>query len=396
MDKIFAPMKKSVTGPRYEVKKGHPRSTRLGMLCILVAAAVLFGVRVPASLAATYYVSTTGSDSDAGTSLKPFRTIQKAANLTNPGDTVIVKNGTYTTTTSDRVLNIKRPGTSSAYITFKAENTGGAILDGRSNATDYGIVVMNTAPYIKIEGFQVRGFRGFGIEVYGAHDVVIKNNHIYNIGRVTIASCSTLYGMAGVFTTPTSYKLTIEGNTIHDIGRLSNSCQEHAYKHDHGLYLQGKYMTVRQNSFYNHKAGWAIKVDGYWGTTVGAGENSHVIAENIFQPDVRSDKDGGGNIRFFNNATYSSTYGKMKPPQNVLIENNSFYKPDGPGCKSAIVISNNSNSNFKGTVLRNNKTSSKYLYSEYLGSAITSNVTASNNRVNAYDSLFTYAERVNP
>jgi len=86
----------------------------------------------------------------------------------------------------------------------------------------------------------------------------------------------------------------------------------------------------------------------------------------------------------------------MKPPKNVLIENNSFYKPDGPGSKSAIVISNNSNSNFKGTVLRNNKTSSKYLYCEYLGSAVTANVTASNNRVNAYDSLFTIVERVNP
>jgi len=46
-------------------------------------------------------------------------------------------------------------------------------------------------------------------------------------------------------------------------------------------------------------------------------------------------------------------------------------------------------------VLRNNKTSSKYLYCEYLGSAITGNVSAINNRTNAYDSLFTYAERVN-
>jgi len=395
MYKIFASMKNSVTGPKHGIKKFNSLSISSWIFCLLVTAAMTLGLSIPASHAATYYVSTSGNDSYAGTSLKPFRTIQKAANLTKPGDTVIVKNGTYTTTTSDRVVNIKRAGTSSAYITFKAENTGGAIIDGRSNATNYGIVVMNTAPYIRIEGFQIRGFRSMGVEVYNSHDVIIKNNHIYNIGRVTISSCSYLYGMSGIFTTPTSYKITIEGNTVHDIGRLPNSCQEHAYKHDHGLYLQGKYMTVRQNEFYNHKAGWAIKVDGYWGTTVGASERSHVIADNIFQPDVRSDKNGGGNIRFYNNATYSATYGNMKPPKNVLIENNSFYKPDGLGCKSAIVISDNSNSNFKGTVLRNNKTSSKYLYCEYLGSAITSKVTALNNIVNAYDSLFTYAERIN-
>jgi len=408
MNNILVSMKKSVLGPMCGIKKLNfkhltPTATcsgsiqiRLWIFCLLVAAVGLFGMEVPVSLAASYYVSTTGNDSYAGTSLKPFRTMQKAANVTKPGDTVIVKNGTYTTTKGDRVLNITRAGTSSAYITFKAENIGGAIIDGRSNATNYGIVVMPTAAYIKIEGFELRGFRGFGIEAYQSHDVVIRNNHIYNIGRVTIADCNALYGSAGVFTSPTSYKISIEGNSIHDIGRLPDSCQEHAYRHDHGLYLQGKYMTVRQNAFYNHKAGWAIKVDGYWGTEVGASENSHVIAENIFQPDVRSDKDGGGNIRFFNNATYSSTYGNMKPPKNVLIENNSFYRPDGLGYKSAIIISNNANSNFKGTVLRNNKTSSKYLYCEYLGSAITSNVTVLNNKVNAYDSLFTSAERVNP
>ena len=46
--------------------------------------------------AATYYVSPTGNDNSTGLIGAPFKTIQKAASRVNPGDTVIVKDGTYT------------------------------------------------------------------------------------------------------------------------------------------------------------------------------------------------------------------------------------------------------------------------------------------------------------
>jgi len=412
MNKIFAPMKNRISCPMYGINKRNPQHLTAGFLhlqtigswifCLLVAAAMTLGLSIPASHAATYHVSPAGNDSYAGTSLKPFRTIQKAANLTKAGDTVIVKNGTYTTT-KDRVLNITRPGTATAYITFKAENLEGAVIDGRDYATNYGIVLSDTAAYIKIEGFEIRNIRNSGIHGYGSsayrrgsHDIIITKNNIHHIGRTTVSDCSDGYGRCGIYTHQLTSNYLFEGNTIHDIGRLPNSCQEHAYRHDHGLYLQGKYMVAKNNLFFNHMAGWAIKVDGYWGTEIGAKENSHVIANNIFQPAVRSDPNGGGNIRFFNNRTYNSTLGYMKSPKNVLIENNSFYKPDCVVAKSAIIISNNINSNFKGTVVRNNRTSSKYLYCEYLGSAITKNVTAVNNTLNAYDSLFASAEKVNP
>ena len=47
-------------------------------------------------LSTTYYVATSGNDANAGTALTaPFRTIQRAANLAGPGDTVLVRGGTY-------------------------------------------------------------------------------------------------------------------------------------------------------------------------------------------------------------------------------------------------------------------------------------------------------------
>jgi len=43
----------------------------------------------------TYYVSTSGYDSNPGTQSNPFRTIQHACDVVNPGDTVYVRGGTY-------------------------------------------------------------------------------------------------------------------------------------------------------------------------------------------------------------------------------------------------------------------------------------------------------------
>lgn len=66
-------------------------------------------------LLSTVYVSTAGSDSNAGSLAKPFRTIQRAASIAQPGDTVLVRGGTYRET-----VRPTRSGGSSSPITFKA------------------------------------------------------------------------------------------------------------------------------------------------------------------------------------------------------------------------------------------------------------------------------------
>lgn len=60
----------------------------------VATAAVLFVLSISAR-AATYHVSTAGNDANPGTSAAPFRTIQHAANVARPGDTVIVHAGIY-------------------------------------------------------------------------------------------------------------------------------------------------------------------------------------------------------------------------------------------------------------------------------------------------------------
>ena len=49
----------------------------------------------PALSGKDYHVAPTGSDSAVGTRARPFRTIQKAADVMGPGDTCIIRGGTY-------------------------------------------------------------------------------------------------------------------------------------------------------------------------------------------------------------------------------------------------------------------------------------------------------------
>lgn len=63
-----------------------------GNCCSAILAAFLLGV---AAHAATYHVSISGNDANPGTTAAPFRTIQHAADVAHPGDTILVHAGIY-------------------------------------------------------------------------------------------------------------------------------------------------------------------------------------------------------------------------------------------------------------------------------------------------------------
>jgi hypothetical protein len=76
--------------------------------------AATFGLAGDAE-AASFYVSPKGNDAKPGTSVgAPLRTIQKAVNAAKPGDTILVRGGTYRETVST-----PRSGTSQARITIQ-------------------------------------------------------------------------------------------------------------------------------------------------------------------------------------------------------------------------------------------------------------------------------------
>src|SRR4051812_29214194 len=82
--------------------------------------------------AATYTVSPNGHDTGPGTAASPFRTIDEAARVAGPGDRVVVKAGIYRET-----ISLRRSGTESAPITFKAEPAGSVIVTGADEVTGW-------------------------------------------------------------------------------------------------------------------------------------------------------------------------------------------------------------------------------------------------------------------
>jgi len=78
----------------------------------LVSAGVVFAcvfLAAGRASAAEYYVSPTGSDSNAGTQASPFATLQKANNSAAAGDTIWMRAGTYNTTGQ---ITLSKSGTS--------------------------------------------------------------------------------------------------------------------------------------------------------------------------------------------------------------------------------------------------------------------------------------------
>src|SRR5689334_11286685 len=79
----------------------------------------------PRQLLSTYYVSTAGADTNAGTLAAPFRTIQRAADLAQAGDTVLIRGGTYRETVAPA-----QSGSLGAPITFAAYNGEQVVVSG--------------------------------------------------------------------------------------------------------------------------------------------------------------------------------------------------------------------------------------------------------------------------
>jgi len=72
-----------------------------------------------------YYVATDGNDNNPGTIEQPFRTVQKAADIAQPGDTIYIRTGTYRET-----IIPASSGNSFAPITFKAYPGEKAVISG--------------------------------------------------------------------------------------------------------------------------------------------------------------------------------------------------------------------------------------------------------------------------
>ena len=190
------------------------------------SASAFVTVEAPSRSGVTYYVSISGTDSNAGTLSAPWRTIQHAANSVNPGDTVEVEGGTY-----NEIVTMKSSGNATiGYITFTNYPGQSPILDGTGLSVASGqqiglFSLEGTFSYIIIQGFEIRNFTSskknavpVGIDFEGAgSNIEILNNHIHNIAQ-TLSSCNAANALAialyGTQAPASINNITLWGNEI--------------------------------------------------------------------------------------------------------------------------------------------------------------------------------------
>lgn len=224
---------------------------------------------------AVYYVSTTGSDSNPGSSTAPFKTFVKAVSVLTPGATLQVKPGTYY-----EPMVITKSGTAAAPINVIGN---GAVLNMRG-ANQTGIRIKGS--YVNLSGFEVMGAQAAGIGVPGKN-VTVKNNKVHD--NVTLNGVNGNCGTAGSYGSALKVgvggeNILIEGNTVYRncgegiaITRGVRVTVQNNTVYDNfapNIYVDNSpYTTVINNTVYC--TGGVLRRDGKRPTAIGLGEEEY-------------------------------------------------------------------------------------------------------------------------
>ena len=203
--------------------------------------------------ATDYYVSTSGSDSNPGTSASPFRTITHAYSVASAGTTIHVASGVYNDYTSGWGIHLGKSGTASSPIVLESQVVGGAIIDG-GNASDRNQGFYIDGNYNVVDGFEIRNCPNGGISIWSSGNQIL-NNHIHNNGNPASSSTN---GRDGVYSDQGTSGNVYAANWIDHNGRSGSNL-------DHGLYLCGDNEVVVNNVLLANAA-CGLQIAGY--TTV--------------------------------------------------------------------------------------------------------------------------------
>lgn len=354
-----------------------------------------------AAFAATYYVATTGFDSNPGTLSSPFKTIQKGIDVLQPGDTCYVRGGTYS-----GGLVLKQSGTSTARITLKNYNgetvtvnsgsvqalrTGGRrhyyTIDGFRFISNY-VTYSNGKKYSL--DFEDGIWDGFTDPNGGNNGFILRNCYIegsvhfyghYNImencelnGRSqwsdglfesfaashhNIYRNNKVYGFTnrGIWSMQYTDSVTIENNVIHDTGNMGIDCDGAG----HPVYNS----VVRGNIIYNI-GGRGIEMENAFNSIT---ENNVIYNSNKwginyinygYGPDFTSDneyRDDNTNAIIRNNLIYNTAEAGiiLNGSPGVKIYNNTIHRNyTTKGYFAAITLSSYGGFPCINTDIRNN------------------------------------------
>ena len=366
---------------------------------ILFALALSLGLLfIPRTVsAASYYVSTTGSDSNSGTIANPWNTIQKAATTAVAGDTIYIRGGTYSPTA--RIIPKNSGSAAAGYITYSSYPGETAMIDGTNapgssnglfsieasggksyikvenlsliNAQYYGIFA-NGADHISILNNQTDHTASSGIKINGSNNILISGNNVQHAcgngdqENISVGGNSSYVEVGG---NEVSYN---DGKEGIDLKGGCTYCSAHNnYIHNIsgvGIYIDAYSEYEHDINVYDNRI---VCLNGGMGISMSAEQPTGVLdTVNVYNNVVSNCGESGG-IRLSNWITSTGPCGSKK---NIVIANNTTFNNFGAG----IIIQ--TGSNIQGPVeVVNNISSQNSLGQITVGSDVASYVTLTNN-----------------
>ncbi|HEX8407705.1 MAG TPA: right-handed parallel beta-helix repeat-containing protein [Thermoanaerobaculia bacterium] len=289
--------------------------------------AVLLTFTASAASAATYYVDDSGSNSNPGTLASPFRTITYGLTfLTNPGDTLWVRGGTY----NERAVIWNKHGNSTSPIYVGGYNGELPVIDG-TGIGNHSTVSINTSSYVTFDGFKVQnapqtailmwnahnitvkyctvenamkaGIHAGGDTVNAAHDIVIRNNTVTNTVRENVPGSNLTSGWSQAVSCIKATNVIIRDNWVRRNYGEGIDC------------ILSDYCTIEKNTVYDNK-----------GSNIYLDNAQHSIVDRNYIYNT-------GNSEYFRDGMPSpgitvanETYSIQNPSTNLTITNNIVHR----------------------------------------------------------------------
>ncbi|WP_410808941.1 right-handed parallel beta-helix repeat-containing protein [Micromonospora sp. 067-2] len=272
------------------------------------------------------YVSNRGDDrADGRSRATALRTLQRAADLTEPGDTVLVGAGEYRAPGRANVLGVSRSGTPQRWITYAAYPGERPVV----RATGWqGINVR--AAYVTVAGFTVIGSRG---TLSQAQIAKAKRNDISDI-EVT-SNCIAVDEQKTANPPHRPHHVVVWGNTVTDCPLVGIAAQ-------FADYVTISYNVAARNGYWSPLGGSGISVFGGWNSDGNTGYKL-IVRGNVTHDNwnmlpcrcsgFRTVTDGNGIIvDSHDNDSYRGGPLFQKPyAGRTLVENNISYNNGGRG-----------------------------------------------------------------
>lgn len=363
-----------------------------------------------------YFVSTTGNNSNAGTSTsQAWKTIQYAADNVSVGDTVNILQGTY-----NEKININVSGDSENYITFRGSGDADVILSGSSLPAYEYIMKIEGQEYLCFTGLKFYNYQeldAIGLLIINSSYLAIVDNEFSDIDYANNAvgdeprqsQNSQPIIVFGRDPNNPIEGLLFSGNSIHDCetgwsealsingnvdgfeishnliydntnigivaigfeGECSNSAYDYARNghihhnlvHDNpsayaacaGIYIDGaSYMLIENNTLYNNDYGIEIGCENNGDAPNDPSANNIIVQNNVIY-----------NNSFTGIALGGYDYPSSGKVESTIIRNNTCFNNDTEdNYNGEIMISYTLNSIVENNIFYTNNTEHVLMISE--------------------------------